>query len=123
MGVMTAARAHRNRLAGVFALTLAVLMIEIIGSYLTDSLALLADAGHLLTDTVGIGLALGAIWFAGRPPSETRTSAVELEYWPTMDPTAVEGSRDQRLDAYRAVRDELMRRIQLRFAADRAGDV
>ena len=53
----------------------------------------------------------------------TRTSAVELEYWPTMDPTAVEGSRDQRLDAYRAVRDELMRRIQLRFAADRAGDV
>ena len=73
MGVMTAARAHRNRLAGVFALTLAVLMIEIIGSYLTDSLALLADAGHLLTDTVGIGLALGAIWFAGRPPSETRT--------------------------------------------------
>ena len=48
---------------------------------------------------------------------------VELEYWPTMDPTAVEGSRNQRLDAYRAVRDELMRRIQARFAADRAGDV
>jgi hypothetical protein len=40
-----------------------------------------------------------------------------------MDPTAVEGSRNQRLDAYRAVRDELMRRIQARFAADRAGDV
>jgi cobalt-zinc-cadmium efflux system protein len=70
---MTAARAHRNRLAGVFALTLAVLIIEIIGSYLTDSLALLADAGHLLTDTVGIGLALGAIWFAGRPATEGRT--------------------------------------------------
>ena len=35
----------------------------------------------------------------------THTSAVEIEYWPTMDPTIVEGSRDQRLDAYRAVRD------------------
>ena len=70
---MTAARAHRDRLVGVFVLTAAVLVIEIVGSYLTDSLALLADAGHLLTDTVGIGLALGAIWFAGRPPTEART--------------------------------------------------
>jgi hypothetical protein len=52
----------------------------------------------------------------------TRTSAVEIEYWPTVDPTAVEGSRNQRLDAYRAVRDDLMRRIQARFAVDRAAD-
>lgn len=52
----------------------------------------------------------------------TRTSSLELEYWPTMDPTAVDGSRSQRLDAYRAVRDELMRRIQARFAVDRAAD-
>jgi len=52
----------------------------------------------------------------------TRTSAVELEYWPTADPTAVEGSRVQRLDAYRAVRDELMRRIQARFSVARAGE-
>src|SRR6202008_4740933 len=37
------------------------------------------------------------------------TSAVEIEYWPTMDPTIVEGSREQRLDAYRAVRDVLLR--------------
>ena len=37
----------------------------------------------------------------------TRTAATEVEYWPTMDPTAVEGSREQRLAAYRAVRDEL----------------
>jgi protein-tyrosine-phosphatase len=51
----------------------------------------------------------------------TRTMAVDIEYWPTSDPTAVEGSRDQRLDAYRAVRDELMRRIRARFAVDRAG--
>lgn len=52
----------------------------------------------------------------------TRTMAVEVEYWPTMDPTAVEGSREQRLDAYRAVRDELERRIETRFAVNRAGD-
>jgi protein-tyrosine-phosphatase len=53
---------------------------------------------------------------------EAQHKAVELEYWPTMDPSAVEGSRNQRLDAYRAVRDELMRRIQARFAVDRAGE-
>jgi protein-tyrosine-phosphatase len=52
----------------------------------------------------------------------TRTMAVEVEYWPTMDPTAVEGSREQRLSAYRAARDELVRRIEARFAVDRAGD-
>ena len=37
----------------------------------------------------------------------TRTLAADVEYWPTADPTAVEGSREQRLDAYRAVRDQL----------------
>jgi len=52
----------------------------------------------------------------------TRTSAAVVEYWPTADPTAVEASREQRLDAYRAVRDELLRRIAQRFAADRAAD-
>ncbi|MGN6516473.1 MAG: arsenate reductase ArsC [Rhizomicrobium sp.] len=52
----------------------------------------------------------------------TRTSAAVVEYWPTMDPTAVEGSREQRLEAYRAIRDEIMRRIRARFAVDRAGD-
>ena len=52
----------------------------------------------------------------------TRTMAMEVEYWPTMDPTAYEGSREQRLDAYRAVRDELTRKIHDRFAVERAGD-
>jgi protein-tyrosine-phosphatase len=52
----------------------------------------------------------------------TRTSAAEVEYWPTQDATAIEGSREQRLDSYRAVRDELMRRIEARFAVERAGD-
>jgi protein-tyrosine-phosphatase len=53
----------------------------------------------------------------------TRTSAAEVEYWPTLDATAVEGSREQRLDAYRVVRDDLMRRIERRFSVERAGDV
>ena len=39
-----------------------------------------------------------------------------VEYWPTPDPTAVEGNREQRLDAYRAVRDQLLARIKRRFA-------
>lgn len=52
----------------------------------------------------------------------TRTAAIEIEYWPTMDPTAIEGSREQKLDAYRAVRDELMRKIRLRFEERPAAD-
>jgi protein-tyrosine-phosphatase len=52
----------------------------------------------------------------------TRTLAVEVEYWPTADPTAVEGSREQRLEAYRAVRDELERRIRARFVARGVGN-
>ena len=45
----------------------------------------------------------------------TRTLAANVEYWPTVDPTGIEGSREQKLDAYRAVRDELMARIRARF--------
>jgi protein-tyrosine-phosphatase len=52
----------------------------------------------------------------------TRTSAVDVEYWPTADPTDVEGSRQQRLDAYRAVRDQLSIRIRERFAGPRRGN-
>lgn len=47
----------------------------------------------------------------------TRTIACEVEFWPTFDPTLVEGSREARLDAYRQVRDELERRIRKRFPA------
>lgn len=46
----------------------------------------------------------------------TRTMAVDVEYWPTEDPTLVSGSRDQKLDAYRRVRDGLMRRLKSRFS-------
>ena len=46
----------------------------------------------------------------------TRTMAVEVEYWPTPDPSHVEGTREQRLDAYRSVRDLLFKRIKQRFS-------
>lgn len=52
----------------------------------------------------------------------TRTNAATVEYWPTSDPTATEGSREQRLDAYRAVRDQLMARIRKRFGSAAAGN-
>jgi protein-tyrosine-phosphatase len=52
----------------------------------------------------------------------TRTSGAEVEYWPTADPTAVEGSRGQRLEAYREVRDQLLARIRERFAGPRTGN-
>ena len=45
----------------------------------------------------------------------TRTIAADVEYWPTPDPTAIEGTRDQRLSAYREVRDQLTERIKTRF--------
>src|SRR5213593_745150 len=53
----------------------------------------------------------------------TRTAATRVEYWPTIDPTAVEGSREQRLAAYRAVRDQLMERLKARFVSPRAADI
>jgi len=45
----------------------------------------------------------------------TRTMACEVEYWPTMDPSIIEGTREERLDAYRDVRDTLLARIRERF--------
>jgi protein-tyrosine-phosphatase len=48
----------------------------------------------------------------------TRTLAVEVEYWPTFDPTVVEGSREARLEAYRSVRDHLEKRLWDRFGRE-----
>ena len=45
----------------------------------------------------------------------TRTIAADVEYWPTPDPTDAQGNREQRLDAYRAVRDMIAARIKERF--------
>jgi protein-tyrosine-phosphatase len=52
----------------------------------------------------------------------TRRVAAEVEYWPTADPTATEGNREQRLAAYREVRDQLMARIRERFGQPGGGN-
>ena len=51
----------------------------------------------------------------------TRTMAFDVEYWPAMDPSYVEGSREQQLDAYRALRDQLFRRVKRRFGIEGVG--
>lgn len=57
---------HRGRLAVAFALAAAFLVVEVVVALATDSLALLSDAGHMLTDTAGLGMALAAIAAASR---------------------------------------------------------
>jgi len=52
----------------------------------------------------------------------TRTAAVEVEYWPTADPTGMEGTREQRLNSYREVRDQLLARIRERFGGPAGGN-
>lgn len=53
----------------------------------------------------------------------TRTMAIEAEYWPTLDPSATAGSREQILDSYRTVRDQLVVKIRRRFGSLAAGGV
>ncbi len=48
----------------------------------------------------------------------TRTMACEVEFWNTLDPSLIEGNREQRLEAFRQVRDQLKQRIEARFALD-----
>jgi cobalt-zinc-cadmium efflux system protein len=69
----TSGVAHRRRLTLVFGLTLTVFLVEVAGAMASGSLALLADAGHMFTDVVGLGLALGAMWVATRPATDSRT--------------------------------------------------
>jgi len=52
----------------------------------------------------------------------TRTHSAQVEYWPTVDPTATEGNREQRLDAYRALRDQLLTQIRARFGPAGGGN-
>lgn len=62
-----------RRLGLVVALTAAYVAAEVVGGWLADSLALLADAGHMLTDVLALTLALLAAWTARRPPDPART--------------------------------------------------
>lgn len=69
----SAAGANRGRLTIVLGTSSALFVAELAAGILTNSLALIADAGHVLTDALGVGLALAAITVAARPPSPTRT--------------------------------------------------
>ena len=69
----SASAQHVGRLKAVFFITFGVMIAEVVAGVVSGSLALLADAGHMLTDVAGIGLALLAIYFAARPATEGRT--------------------------------------------------
>ncbi len=64
---------HQRSLTIALVITAAVLLVEVVGGFLSDSLALLADAGHMLTDVAALGLGLFAFWLSGRPASAGRT--------------------------------------------------
>lgn len=65
-GAARAGERHRGRLAIAFGLAATYLVVELVVALVTDSLALLSDAGHMLTDTAGLGMALAAIGAASR---------------------------------------------------------
>lgn len=76
-GLARAGERHRGRLTIAFAVIFVFFIVEAIAGFLTNSLALLSDAGHMLTDVIGLGMALAAIQLASRfadRRTETRTS-------------------------------------------------
>lgn len=70
---LSTAGQHRRALTVTFGLTFTYFIVEVVGGLLTNSLALLADAAHMLTDVFGLGLALFAIWISQRPANAAKT--------------------------------------------------
>jgi cobalt-zinc-cadmium efflux system protein len=68
-----AGEADAGRLRGAFALIVALMLAEVVAGILGSSLALLSDAGHMLTDAIALGLALAALRLAERPPAGSFT--------------------------------------------------
>ncbi|MDF3040978.1 MAG: cation diffusion facilitator family transporter [Thermomicrobiales bacterium] len=66
-------RVDRRPLVIAMAITATFFVVEVVGAFLSNSLALLADAAHMLTDVAALGLALFAMWLASRPTSPERT--------------------------------------------------
>ena len=64
---------HRRPLAIVLGISSTILVVEVVGAFVSGSLALLADAGHMVTDVAGLTLALVAAVLAGRPATDART--------------------------------------------------
>ena len=73
LGVDLSRAGSKRALRLVLVLTTAFLAAEVVGGIVADSLALLADAGHMLSDTLSLGVALFAAWLAGRPGGPSRT--------------------------------------------------
>jgi len=69
----TATGRHRRKLVWVVCITLGVVVVQVAGALLSGSLALLADAGHMLSDAAGVFIALMAAWIATQPPTDKRT--------------------------------------------------
>lgn len=65
--------ADRRALTITFVLTAAFTVAEVVGGLITGSLALLADAGHMLSDALSLGVALFAVWLAGTPSTPSRS--------------------------------------------------
>jgi cobalt-zinc-cadmium efflux system protein len=66
-------RSRTGRLKGALAITAVYMFVEAIGGWWTNSLALIADAGHMLTDVAALSLTLSAIWLGSRPATERKT--------------------------------------------------
>lgn len=73
----TAAGEHRSRLALVLAITATVFVAQLVGGIVSGSLALIADAAHMLTDATGVGIALLATGLALRPATPARTFGLQ----------------------------------------------
>jgi cobalt-zinc-cadmium efflux system protein len=71
--IRSATASHRRALVLTFGLTLGYALVEAAAGYWTNSLALLADAGHMITDVAGLALALFASWVAQRPATREKT--------------------------------------------------
>ncbi len=69
----TATGRHRRKLILVVAITLTIVLVQVVGAVLSGSLALLADAGHMLSDATGVSIALFAAWIATRPATRRST--------------------------------------------------
>src|SRR5215471_4803149 len=65
--------ANQRALKVVLVLTVVYMLAEAIGGWLANSLALLSDAGHMLTDVAALALAIVAMWFSSRPATESKT--------------------------------------------------
>ncbi len=63
----------KKALLTVFILTSLYMVTEVVGGVMTNSLALLADAGHMFTDAAALGLSFAAMWLASRPPTPTKS--------------------------------------------------